>query len=114
MPRPKLIPTDEERRLVVSLSALGIPQLQIARRLGIRSLKTLRKHYRKELDRGNMEANASVAKALFTMATSGQHPAATIFWLKCRAGWKEYPVLEPRAAAPPVFVVVKDDGVKEP
>src|ERR1700722_12464259 len=100
MPRPKLIPTDENRRLVVSLSACGIPQLQIARRLEIRSLKTLRKHYRNELDRGYMEANASVAKTLFTMATSGQHPVATIFWLKSRAGWKEYPAFEPRAAPP--------------
>jgi hypothetical protein len=28
------------------------------------------------------------------MATSGTYPAATMFWLKCRAGWKETTVLQ--------------------
>ena len=52
MPRPRLQPSDEQRRMVKTLSALGIPQKQIARQVGIRSDKTLRKHFREELDRG--------------------------------------------------------------
>ena len=46
MPRPRLEPTDELRRLVKSPSAFGVPRKEIARRIGIRSTKTLRAHYR--------------------------------------------------------------------
>ena len=65
MPRPTLNPTDEERRLVKSLAAFGVPQEQIARRVGIRSVKTLRKHFREELDEGSLDANSTVAKTLY-------------------------------------------------
>jgi len=47
MPRPTLNPTDEERRLVKSLAAFGVPQEQIARRVGIRSVKTLKSTFAK-------------------------------------------------------------------
>jgi len=114
MARPKIKPTDEQRRLVISLSACGVLQEQIARRLGIRSVKTLRKHFREELDRGTLDANTNVAQTLYKMAKSGRHPVATMFWLKCRAGWKDRSGYEPQAATPPPFVVAKDDGVQQP
>jgi hypothetical protein len=112
MARPSLKPTAEQRRLVKSLSACGIPQEHIAGRLGIRSLKTLRKYYREELDAGILDANASVGKTMYTMANSGRFPLATMFWLRCRAGWKDYPAYEQHAAAPPPFIVAKDDGAR--
>jgi hypothetical protein len=71
----------------------------------IRSTKSLRKHFRKELDRGAIEATAKVGQTLYQMATSGKHPAATIFWLKTRAGWREVQVVETRSGATPDFVV---------
>jgi hypothetical protein len=89
MARPTFIPTDEQRRLVKSLAAYGMKYDAIARRLGIRSTKTLSKHFREELDSGDTEANAQVAQTLFQMATSGEHPACSMFWLKTRAGWRE-------------------------
>jgi hypothetical protein len=89
MARPTFIPTDEQRRLVKSLAAYGMKHDAIARRLGIRSTKTLCKHFREELDRGDTEANAQVAQTLFQLATSGECPAASMFWLKTRAGWRE-------------------------
>jgi hypothetical protein len=107
MPRPKTEPTDEQRQVVKSLAAFGISQEQMLRRLGIRSLKTLRKHYREELDGGAVDANCSVAKTLYKMATSGQHPGATIFWLESRAGWRVHSAYEPQAQAPP-FIVAKE------
>jgi hypothetical protein len=108
MPRPKLNPTDEQRRLVKPLAAFGIRHDEIAKMINVRSPKTLRKHFRVELDRGAAEANSSVAQALYKMAVSGEHPAATLFWLKCRAGWKERPSFEPAmAAAPAPFIVAK-------
>jgi hypothetical protein len=108
MARPNIEPTDEQRQLVKSLSAFGISQEHIARRLRIRSLKTLRKHYREELDEGVVDANCSVAKTLYKMATSGRHPTASMFWLASRAGWKVHSVHEPQAVAPPHFIVTKD------
>ena len=50
--------------------------------------KTLRKHYRKELDLAAIKANADVAGFLFNSAKKG-NVTAQIFWLKTRAGWKE-------------------------
>ena len=81
-------PTEEQRRLVRAMSGFGIPQEQIATHLEV-DAKTLRKHFRAELDRGMTEANVKVAQSLFTMATSGKNVAAAIFWMKARAGWRE-------------------------
>lgn len=105
MPRPRFVPTEEQRRTVKSMSAFGIKQEDIATVLGLRSSNTLRKHFRKEIDRGAIEANMHVAQSLYQMATSKEFPAATIFWMKTRAGWRETQVVEPRPAAIPDFVV---------
>jgi hypothetical protein len=52
------------------------------------------------------EANAQVAQSLYQQATSGKKTAATIFWLKTRAGWREpaASVLPPVAASPLVIM----------
>jgi hypothetical protein len=72
----------------MTMTGLGIIQDDIARFIEIDD-KTLRKHYRRELDTGAIEANMRVAGSLFTMATQDKVPAAAIFWLKARMGWKE-------------------------
>lgn len=81
-------PTEEQRRMVKVMSGFGIPQTDIASQVGI-DTKTLRKHFREELDRGMTEANMRVAQSLFSMATTGGSVAAAIFWMKARAGWRE-------------------------
>ncbi len=81
-------PTDEQRRTVRAMAGFGVPHEDIATLLEI-DAKTLRKHFRRELDRGSIEATAKVAQTLFAMATSGQNVAAAIFWMKARAGWRE-------------------------
>jgi hypothetical protein len=50
---------------------------------------TLRKWFRDELDTATIEANARVAQTLYQQATTPGNIAATIFWLKARAGWRE-------------------------
>ena len=84
----EFVPSPEQRKLVKTMSAFGIPQIDIAEVVGI-SDRTLRKAFREELDRGVIEANMKVAETCFRMATSGTVPAATFFWLKARAGWRE-------------------------
>ena len=83
-------PTDQTRRTVESMSAYGIPQERIASVIGVDS-KTLRKHYRDELDNAETKANAKVAESLYRKATGEGQGAVTaaIFWLKTRAGWRD-------------------------
>ena len=110
MARPRLIPTPEQRRTVKSMSAYGTPQQEIACVIDIRSVKTLRRHFRLELDKSATEANAQVAQTLFKMAISGKFPLATIFWMKARAGWRDQPSMtQPVAVAPPFIVSVEGD-----
>ena len=86
------IPSDESRKLVKGLSAVGIRYIDIAQKLEITD-DTLRKHYKKELEDGRIDANASIGNTLFNQAKNGNTSAA-IFWLKTRAGWKETNVTE--------------------
>jgi transposase len=85
-------PTDENRRLVKMLAAVGARVDDIGTKLGI-SHDTVQKFYRTELEEGRIDANAQVAQTLFQQAKSG-NTAAMIFWMKTRAGWKERHVIE--------------------
>ncbi len=80
--------TEKLRRQVKSMVAMGLKQEEISILLDV-TPKTLRKHFRNELDRGAVEANAEVMRSLFQMATSGKNTAATIFWVKTRCGLRE-------------------------
>ncbi len=91
--------------MVKSMAAYGVKQEDIARVVGLRSSKTLRKHFRDEITRGSIDAVARVGQTLFQMATSGKHVVATIFFLKTRGGWREGPVQEAPQTAIPDFVV---------
>ena len=110
MPRPRFNPTDEQRKMVKPMAAVGIRHEEIARKVGVRSPKTLRKHFRSELDEGATEANYNVAHALYKNAIAG-NVTAEIYWMKTRAGWRERPEFEPSAMPPPPFVVAQENGV---
>ena len=88
----KYTPTDENKKLVKTLAAVGITFEDIATKLDI-SADTLVKYYKKELDDGRIDANASIGQTLFQQAKNG-NTAAAIFWLKTRARWKETQVNE--------------------
>jgi hypothetical protein len=80
-------PTDATRRAVQAHALVGTPQEVISDILQIDG-KTLRKHYRVELDHSIAKANAAIGGTLFAKAKGGD-VASMIFWLKTRAGWKE-------------------------
>lgn len=84
---PPFAPTDEQRKNVEAMSGYGVPQDDIACILDI-DTKTLRKHFRRELDQGMAKANAKIGQTLFNQAVGGNVPAA-IFWAKARMGWRE-------------------------
>jgi len=56
------------RRQVEAMAGYGVPEADIAGVIGV-DPKTLRKHYRQELDHGHVKANAKVAENLFRKAT---------------------------------------------
>jgi hypothetical protein len=95
MARPRHQPDDMQRRQVEALAGYGVPEAEISGMIGI-DAKTLRKHYRHELDFGHTKANAKVAENLYRKATGEGRESVTaaIFWLKARARWKEISVNE--------------------
>lgn len=93
--RPSYKAADRDRGLVEGMAACGEAESNIALVLGI-SPKTLRKHFRNELNTAHIKANAKVAQNLFRIATSNSKEAvgAARFWLKTRARWSESPAKE--------------------
>jgi hypothetical protein len=89
MPSRTLQVTETQRRKVRALAGLGLPLQHIAIVAEIDSVETLRQHFEEELTLGPLEAQSNVRRTLFRMASSGQNPAATIFWCKTRLGWTE-------------------------
>jgi len=107
----RFCPSDEQRRTVEAMVSYGIPQVDIARVVGINE-DTLRKHFRQEIDTGAARANTKVAQYLFEQATgqrgdSGAAVTAAIFWAKTRMRWKETAVTEHSGT------VVVDQGTPE-
>jgi hypothetical protein len=99
------VPTKEQRDNVESLTGYGIPHEEICRlvinpRTGCPiDDKTLRRHFRSELETGYVKANAKVAQSLYQQATGGGDwtkaiPSCGIWWSKTRMGWKETSVNE--------------------
>lgn len=94
--RKSFEPTAEQRKLVESAAGFGIPQEDIARLIinpqtgKPLAPKSLRLHFRAELDTGATKANMLVANALFKAATGTGKGAVTaaIWWTKSRMGWR--------------------------
>ena len=79
--------------MVRAMAGYGVPHDDIA--LVVKcSPPTLRKRFRNELDVAAIEANTRVAQTLYQQATQPGNIAATIFWLKARAGWREKQAVE--------------------
>jgi hypothetical protein len=84
--RIPFVVTEEMREQVRAAAARGVPQESIAADIDC-DPKTLRKHFRKELDRGAAQANAQIAGSLFDSAMAG-NIAAQIFLAKVRLHWR--------------------------
>jgi hypothetical protein len=73
------------------LISLGMTQMQIGMGMGI-SMPTLRKHYRHELNTGEVDMLAAVSRNLHHIAVDREDPrsaVAAMFIMKTRAGWRE-------------------------
>lgn len=84
----------EELEQIESMSAVGLNVTQMAALLGM-SKKTFDRRIseddtaRDSIEKGRAKAIFQVGKTAYQQAISGLTPAMTMFYLKCRAGWKE-------------------------
>lgn len=78
----------DDRAKVERMAAVGMRDEEIALVLGVGEA-TVQRRLRAELKRGRARATMAVMNTAYNLATSGRCPAATFFWLKCRAGWRE-------------------------
>ena len=108
MGRPAHMPDPMLRRQVEAMAGYGVTEAQIAGLIGI-DTKTLRKHYRNELDHGHVKANVKVAENLFRKATGEGREAVTaaIFWMKARAQWREVSLHQHDVATPEPVTVIR-------
>jgi len=83
-------PTKEQRDMVKIMAGHGIPQDTIVLALSV-DLKTLRKHFRKELNQSAAMVEATLASSQFARAKGSDSVAqrATEFILNTRFGWKK-------------------------
>lgn len=91
------VPTEKQRDKVIELAATGTPQERIGAHKFFRnrkyphgiSLSTLTRHFREELDKGAIYANAKVGGVLFNQALDG-NVRAIEQWFDRRGGqeWK--------------------------
>ena len=93
--RPPYEPTEADRNTVKTMAACGITHDEIARCLGTNGIaaKTLRRHFRQELNTALTQVNALVGSQVIAAAKRGE-AWACCFWLKSRAGWKEKQEIE--------------------
>lgn len=97
MAAPKWKPdplTPKEIASIKTMAGYGLTVEKIAACLDM-SKKTLERRMQKQpeardaISKGRAMAETNVTQALYEMAISKKCPAATIFWIKCRARWSE-------------------------
>lgn len=84
--------TEKDRQLVRIMAAGGIEHLRICTVLEV-APKTLRRHFRRELDTAADTANAMVVANLYKIATGASPQAirAIELWTFARMGWRAPP-----------------------
>lgn len=91
--RPAHKPTEKTRQQVETMAGLGLKAEDIAKVIGV-SRATLFNHYPEEIRLGAAKALVEVHQTAYQMARSGSHANMTMFWLKCKGGWRETNVVE--------------------
>ena len=88
-------PTEADRATVQNLVALGVPHAEIATCLGKDGIdpKTLRKHFRREIDTATLKVKALCMSKLIQAMNNGE-AWAVCFYLKAKCGWQERAKME--------------------
>jgi len=131
---PSYEPTEKDRAQVETLASYGIPEEGIARLVinprtgkGI-TAKTLRKHFREELDVGLTKSTAQVVQSLYRQCLGADavydangnklrdeikpYAPAAMFWCKVHLGWREKSDIEVsgKNGGPIPLVITKNES----
>ena len=93
-PNPKKEVPVERYPEIGRMRGLGMTVKQIAHVLGMHE-ETFENRIKENpeleavMNMGVSIAHKQVTETAFAMATDGKNPAMTMFWLKCRANWKD-------------------------
>lgn len=107
---------EKEIRQISTLAGYGMNIEQIAAVMGV-SKPTFE---RRQVDqpevadgilKGRAQASANVRQTAYKMAVSGKSAVMTIFWLKCREGWKE--PLAPADEGTPITLSYRPKALRE-
>jgi hypothetical protein len=109
MAKTKYQPTEENRKKVKTLAGFGLKHEQICMLMGLRSPKTLRRYFSKELSLGIAESSINVLRTALTLASSRRDPGMTIFWLKTRARWSPGMTVNPEAERDEEVIYLYED-----
>jgi|AntAceMinimDraft_16_1070373.scaffolds.fasta_scaffold12452_8 DNA-binding CsgD family transcriptional regulator len=83
----------EMRYQVRIMASKGLSRDDMTMILGMNE-STFKAYLGDEVARGKAMGNEKVATTAFDMATDGEHPTVTTFWLKTQMGWKESTQIE--------------------
>lgn len=99
MARPKKTLTKQQIQSLSRMAGQGLTNEQMGAIFGM-SKKTFERRMKDTpggfdaLEKGRAQAGDRVSQTAFDMAVSGQSPAMTMFWLKCRLRWREVQAVE--------------------
>jgi len=118
-PTKKRLITEDEIKRCQTYYGLGLTIADMSALVGV-SKATFERRINDQpelleaLLKGKAQADAQVTQSLFKQAISGKNTAATIFWLKCRKGWKEaeFSSKEDKDYDPPETLKLDDDKAK--
>lgn len=94
MSRPFIELSEEETERIGRMLAQGITVEEACLIQGIskntfyRLMKDDEK-FKNTIEKGRSIAKMAVTRTAYELATDGKNSAMTMFWLKCRAGWKD-------------------------
>ncbi len=104
-------PSQTDSLRVKRFKRAGVTNDKIAEILRI-SLQDLEKHYPFEINHTDAEDLALVADVAYKMATSGEDPGMTKWWLTVKGGW----IYDDKASREPLqapMVILLDRGVED-
>jgi hypothetical protein len=112
--RPSYKPTDDDRKTVSLMCAVGIPHEGIAACIGDGiDDKTMRRHFAEELKTAKIKANAKIGGSIFNAAMAGNMTAAGL-WAKTQMGWKEKQEIEHTGKIETIERVFVDGKINDP
>lgn len=94
-----LVLTDEQIKRLMKMAGQGLNLKQMAALIDVSDATLDRlierdSRVKEAIEKGRAEASEAITNTAYRLASSGRHPAMTMFWLKCRERWKETSVHE--------------------